>query len=219
MTHLALDIVAVVGALVVIGGAVYFRIRTKAQQVIDEVLPTSQDFTPDEAAQVAANLGSYNKVMAEQRAEAAVPATEAETLAAHSLSGNCGAAAAVVFLAGDSIGATVADSKGNFTFADLPAGTYAVIPKKPGSIFHPKLRLVNIVDTSAAGIDFLDPVSFQDCRNYGNFPNNSTNINGTLTYTVQQFESRKAGAPVDSRTAGAPVACGTYPQNSRANLG
>lgn len=50
----------------------------------------------------------------------------------------------------------------------------------------------------------------------GLFPNNSVSINGTLTYTVQQFESRTAGAPVDSRAAGAPVASGTYPQNSRA---
>lgn len=57
--------------------------------------------------------------------------------------------------------------------------------------------------------------SVPDCRNYGQFPNNSTNVNGTLVYTVQKFESRTAGAPVDSRTAGAPVASGTYPQNSR----
>ena len=49
----------------------------------------------------------------------------------------------------------------------------------------------------------------------GLFPNNSESINGTAVYDVQQFESRTAGAPVDSRAAGAPVASGTYPQNSR----
>ena len=57
--------------------------------------------------------------------------------------------------------------------------------------------------------------SVPDCRNYGNFPNHSVTVNGTVTYTVPSVDSRKAGAPVDSRTAGAPVACGTYPQNSR----
>jgi hypothetical protein len=57
--------------------------------------------------------------------------------------------------------------------------------------------------------------SVPDCRNFGNFPNNFILTNNTEIFTVQQFESRTAGAPVDSRTAGAPIASGTYPQNSR----
>lgn len=57
--------------------------------------------------------------------------------------------------------------------------------------------------------------SVPDCRDYGNFPNLSINVNGTLTYTVPSVDSRKAGPPVDSRKAGPPTACGTYPQNSR----
>jgi hypothetical protein len=56
--------------------------------------------------------------------------------------------------------------------------------------------------------------SIPDCRLYGNFPNFSVNVNGTLTYTVPSVDSRKAGAPVDSRTT-TPTASGTYPQNSR----
>lgn len=56
--------------------------------------------------------------------------------------------------------------------------------------------------------------SVPDCRNFGNFPNNSINVNQTLIYTAQKFESRTAGAPVDSRTT-IPVPSGTYPQNSR----
>jgi hypothetical protein len=59
------------------------------------------------------------------------------------------------------------------------------------------------------------PYSSPDCRNFATFPNTAVLVNGTETYTVQQFESRTAGAPVDSRTAGAPVPSGTYPQNSR----
>jgi hypothetical protein len=68
--------------------------------------------------------------------------------------------------------------------------------------------------------------SVPDARNYGNFPNLSTNVNGTLTYTVPKVYSlkywfdvlfnRTQPLPEDCRAAGAPVASGTYPQNSRA---
>ena len=58
--------------------------------------------------------------------------------------------------------------------------------------------------------------SVPDCRNFGVFPNNSINVQGTLTYTVPAHpsttpptDSRAAGAPVDSRTAA------NTPQNSR----
>lgn len=46
--------------------------------------------------------------------------------------------------------------------------------------------------------------SFPDCRDYGIFPNDSRNVQDTLTYDVCPDDSRTAGAPVDSRTAGAP---------------
>lgn len=60
--------------------------------------------------------------------------------------------------------------------------------------------------------------SVTDSRNYGNFPNHSLNVQGTLTYTVPALESRTAGAPVDSRKSGAPVdsrVSPNIPQNSR----
>ncbi len=56
--------------------------------------------------------------------------------------------------------------------------------------------------------------SVPDCRNYGNFPNVSRSVNGTLIYDVQTSDNASVPGK-DSRTAGAPVACGTYPQNSR----
>lgn len=52
-----------------------------------------------------------------------------------------------------------------------------------------------------------------DCRNYGQFPNQSRLVNGTLIYDVQT-SSNPAIAPVDSR-ASKPVASGNYTQNSR----
>lgn len=45
--------------------------------------------------------------------------------------------------------------------------------------------------------------SVPDCRNYGQFPNDSVTVQGTVTYTVPAHPSH--AAPVDSRTAGAPV--------------
>jgi hypothetical protein len=58
--------------------------------------------------------------------------------------------------------------------------------------------------------------SVPDCRDYGNFPNDAIDVQGTETYTVPSVDSRAAGAPVDSRKAGAPVdSRKNAPQNSR----
>lgn len=77
----------------------------------------------------------------------------------------------------------------------------------------------DFADSTASSASYIvtapSHYSVPDCRDYGNFPNDAVNVNGTLTYTTPSVDSRKAGPPVDSRAAGAPVACGTYPQNSR----
>lgn len=60
--------------------------------------------------------------------------------------------------------------------------------------------------------------SVPDDRDYYTFPNNAVDVQGTLTYTVQRYESRAAGASRDCRTV-VPVDCriSSYiPQNSRA---
>jgi hypothetical protein len=62
--------------------------------------------------------------------------------------------------------------------------------------------------------------SFPDTRDYGNFPNLSVNIQGTLHYTIPSVDSRTPPLPVDSRTAGAPVdsrVAPNIPLNSRTN--
>jgi hypothetical protein len=50
-----------------------------------------------------------------------------------------------------------------------------------------------------SGLKFLmsDPYSVPDCRNYGVFPNNSTDENGTETFVVPAHPS--VVAPADSR--------------------
>jgi hypothetical protein len=66
-----------------------------------------------------------------------------------------------------------------------------------------------------AAIPVSTPYSVPDCRNYSHFPNASRNVQSTLIYDVQTSsnpavpgtDSRRAGAPVDSRVSA--------PQNSR----
>jgi hypothetical protein len=67
----------------------------------------------------------------------------------------------------------------------------------------------------------------KDCRDYGNFPNKSINVQGTLTYTqpsvfslrywLDKFFGQTQAQPEDCRSGGAPVDSGTNggPQNSR----
>lgn len=147
-----------------------------------------------------------------------------------SISGNAGAAGATVSYSGTSSGSVTADGSGNYTVSGLPPGTYTITPSLAGYTFVP----INLSETSAGsnitGANFIatsssSNYSVPDARNYGNFPNLAVNVNGTLTYTVPSSYSlrywfdtmfnRTQPLPEDSRTAGAPVACGTYPQNSR----
>lgn len=57
--------------------------------------------------------------------------------------------------------------------------------------------------------------SVVDSRNYGNFPNASRTVNGTLIYDVPSV--RSIPAPVDSRTVTSVDSriAGHVPQNSR----
>jgi hypothetical protein len=59
--------------------------------------------------------------------------------------------------------------------------------------------------------------SVPDDRSFDGFPNNSINVQGTLTYTVHPTESRSQGAPKDSRVS-KPIdsrLVSFHPQNSR----
>jgi len=61
------------------------------------------------------------------------------------------------------------------------------------------------------------PYSVPDCRNYGNFPNSSRDVQDTLIYDVQT-SSNSAVPGTDSRAAGAPVddrVAAIIPLNSR----
>ena len=150
-----------------------------------------------------------------------------------SISGNAGVGGATVAYSGTSSGSVTADSFGNYILPNLVNGSYTITPSLAGYTFSPSSSSQTMSGTNITGVNFTAaqiPIgshySVPDARNYGNFPNLSTNVNGTLTYTVPAEYSlqywfdilfnRTQPLPEDSRAAGKPVASGTYPQNSRA---
>jgi hypothetical protein len=126
------------------------------------------------------------------------------------VSGNVGKAQASVTWAGaQGFGTVVADEFGNFHVGGLASGVYVITPHKLGSIFHPTDRTI-LVDGDVS-VNFTDPSSVVDCRI---IPNASRLVNGTLIYDVQT--SSNPNVPSKDSRVSVPVACGSYPQNSRA---
>jgi hypothetical protein len=77
--------------------------------------------------------------------------------------------------------------------------------------------LASFLNGTTINFSAITYYSEPDCRatsTYPALPNTSRSVNGTLIYDVQT-SSNSAVPGTDSRTALAPVACGTYPQNSR----
>lgn len=114
---------------------------------------------------------------------------------------------------------TKADSKGFYSFSNIPNGAYVVTPfaPKPGKTFLPEFRAVVVAGADVLGVDFIDPTSVVDSRVVtATTPNSSRNIQGTLHYDVPKADSRAVGAPSDCRAGGAPQDSRvSAPQNSR----
>ena len=150
----------------------------------------------------------------------------------YAVTGNVGVAGATVSWSGPTSGSVVSDALGNFDTNDmLTNGSYTITASLPNYTFSPASSSQTVNGSDISGVNFtatkvFTVYSVPDARNYGNFPNLSTNVNGTLTYTVPKVYSlkywfdvlfnRTQPLPEDCRAAGAPVASGTYPQNSRA---
>jgi hypothetical protein len=75
-----------------------------------------------------------------------------------SLSGTISPAAAgsgaTVTISGGVNGSTTADSSGNYTFANLDAGSYTVSPSKPGATFSPASQAVSISSANVGQVNF-----------------------------------------------------------------
>ena len=103
------------------------------------------------------------------------------------------------------------DGEGFSDLLNVPSGSYTPAWLADGDTTDP-------CSVNVAFSDTVPVYSVPDCRNYGNFPNNSANVQGTLTYTVPTVDSRLAGPPIDSRTSGLVEDCRiapNIPENSR----
>ncbi len=65
-----------------------------------------------------------------------------------------GVTAVTVSLKGSAAHTTATDSAGNFSFATLAAGSYTVVPGKPGYVFSPVSMAANVASTSVTGLGF-----------------------------------------------------------------
>jgi hypothetical protein len=138
--------------------------------------------------------------------------------ATSTISGNAGVGNAVVNYTGTSSGSVTANSSGAYSIPGLASGTYQLTPSLSGYKFTPST--ISVPFTGNTTENFTAAVSTwsqPDCRNFGNFPNNAVVVNSTSTYTVEKYESRKAGAPVDSRKSKPVASKKSYPQNTRVN--
>jgi hypothetical protein len=135
------------------------------------------------------------------------------------IGGNVGVAGATVNLTGTTTASQTSAADGSYLFTGLPAGSYTVTPTLSGTNFSPTSQSVSITTGQhLLNVNFGTAWSQPDCRQavagFGPGPNAFRAENGTDIYDVQVSDN-PAVPGADSRAAGAPVACGTYPQNSR----
>jgi len=131
----------------------------------------------------------------------------------YSIAGNAGVAGATVsytsLLSGS--GTVTADGSGNFTFLNLAPDTYTITPTKATYTFTPTSTSRTITNANVTGVNFAahtgsaigwSPVDSRVTPNTG-----IVQSDGSVFYTGQTSsnpsipptDSRKAGAPVDSR--------------------
>ncbi len=102
------------------------------------ITPTSQSVTVN-----GANVGSINFTAASN---------------AYSITGTIsGGAGATVSLTGGSTLTTTADASGNYSFAGILSGTYAVTPAKAGLVFTPTNLAVTVAGANVAGANLAVP--------------------------------------------------------------
>ena len=130
------------------------------------------------------------------------------------IGGNVGVSGATV---SDGTNTTTSDANGNFILSP-EYGTVTITPSLTGYSFSPGSSSETVSGAPITGVNFTASAasgaySRPDCR--VTKPNSATGetVNGTILYD-SQTSSNPAIPPTDSRVS-KPVACGTYPQNSR----
>jgi len=72
-----------------------------------------------------------------------------------SISGNAALPLTTLTLSGSVAGVTTADENGNYTFPEVPNGSYVVAPSLPGYAFRPPLVPVLVSAAPVSGINFM----------------------------------------------------------------
>lgn len=83
-----------------------------------------------------------------------VPAGTAPGPTTHTISGNVQGSSATLTLAGQTAATTTTDAAGNYRFAGLRNGAYAVVPSRPGYVFTPSTASAVINGSSREGLNF-----------------------------------------------------------------
>lgn len=120
--------------------------------------------------------------------------------ATFNISGVVGVGGATVTYTGTASGSVTADASGSYMISNLGVGSYTIIPSLAGYTFVPTSNNEIITSSDISGVNFtasLTPTVYSviDSRNYGNFPNDSRDVQGTLTFDVPSVDSRAAGEP------------------------
>jgi hypothetical protein len=87
-----------------------------------------------------------------------VPAGTTPGPTTHTISGNVQGSSATLTLAGQAAATTATDAAGNYRFAGLRNGTYAVVPSRRGYVFTPSTASVVINGNSRADLNFRGAV-------------------------------------------------------------
>jgi hypothetical protein len=119
---------------------------------------TSANFTVTSASTVSATALSVINATYNGSTAAAMLTVTPGTRATYTLSGNVSpvslGSGTTLTLSGAGTGTQTADSLGNYTFGNLPNGTYTVTPSKSGFSFTPGSATVTITNASLTGVSF-----------------------------------------------------------------
>jgi hypothetical protein len=82
------------------------------------------------------------------------PSTSSNLPDLYTISGSVSGPAATLSLSGAANRSTTADTRGGYTFAGLPSGTYVVTATQPGYTFIPPIALVTVRGADITGVNF-----------------------------------------------------------------
>jgi len=100
----------------------------------------------------------------------------------YSISGKVSGSSATLTLSGAASGQTSTDASGNYSFSNLPKGSYVVAPSQSGYAFSPSIAPENIKNGSISGVNFNAAALVQHSVTLSWTASTSSNISGYNVY-------------------------------------